>query len=87
MEDAHITKDGGVPQPGFSEEADVKIFAVFDGHGGEWCAQFVKERFENEMRKNLLDPIEGIYGRDRDKFNLCVKKALDKTFTNLDEEY
>ena len=39
------------------------------------------------MRKNLLDPIEGIYGKDRAKFNACVKKALDKTFVNLDEEY
>jgi len=39
------------------------------------------------MRKNLLDPIEGIYGKNRAKFNACVKMALDKTFVNLDEEY
>ena len=65
----------------------VSVHAVFDGHGGEWCAQFVKIRFEKEMRKNLLDPIEGIYGKNRAKFNACVKMALDKTFVNLDEEY
>ena len=65
----------------------MSVHAVFDGHGGEWCAQFVKVRFENELRLNLLDPIDGIYGKNRPNFNACVKKALDKTFYNLDEEY
>jgi hypothetical protein len=37
------------------------------------------------MRKNLLDPQEGIYGKNRPQFNACIKKALEKTFTNLDE--
>jgi serine/threonine protein phosphatase PrpC len=38
------------------------VFAVFDGHGGDWCAKFITARFEDEIKKNMLDPEEGIFG-------------------------
>lgn len=26
------------------------LFAVIDGHGGDWCAHFIRKRLENEIR-------------------------------------
>jgi len=60
---------------------------VLDGHGGPWCARLVRELFEAEIRKNLLDPIEGIYGSQRKGVNECIDRALRKTFYNIDDEY
>lgn len=47
----------------------ISIYGVLDGHGGDWCALFIRERFEDEFRKNLLDVKEGIYGTDRGGLN------------------
>lgn len=65
----------------------VSIYGVLDGHGGDWCAIFIRERFEDEMRKNLLDVKDGIYGVERESLNQCISKALCKTFHNIDEDF
>jgi protein phosphatase 1L len=28
----------------------VSLFAVLDGHGGDWCAHFLRKRLEQELR-------------------------------------
>jgi len=45
---------------------------VFDGHGGEWCAAFMKERFENQLKTFLLDPEFGLFGSQTVGFNDCI---------------
>ena len=65
----------------------ISVYGVFDGHGGEWCAQFLRKNVEAEVKKNLLDPKEGMFGIDRGGFNECVGKALKKTFQALDEDF
>ena len=32
-------------------------FAVFDGHGGDLCALFMKEKLHWHLRKYLLDEV------------------------------
>lgn len=39
------------------------------------------------MKKNLLDPIEGIYGTKRTGLSEVVQKAFNKSFSYLDEHY
>ena len=43
MEDAHIIN------PTF--DADVGLFAVFDGHGGLECAKFCERYFETKLKE------------------------------------
>lgn len=65
----------------------ISIYGVLDGHGGEWCATFIRQLFEEEIRKNLLDPVHGIYGTERKGMNECIELALKTTFFNIDEAY
>lgn len=65
----------------------ISVYAVFDGHGGDWCAKFITQRFENEIKTNMLDPVEGIFGSKQVPFNECINNVLDKSFKNLDELY
>ena len=54
----------------------ISIYGVLDGHGGDWCAHFIKQNLEKELRKNLLDPEYGIFGVERKGFNACISWAL-----------
>lgn len=63
------------------------MYAVFDGHGGDWCAKFITQRFEEEIKKNMLDPEKGLFGTKQVPFNECIHNVLDKSFKNLDERY
>jgi len=54
----------------------VSIYCVLDGHGGEWCAVFLRQRFEAEMRRQLLDEKDGIYGSERKGLSEVVSKAF-----------
>lgn len=65
----------------------ISIYSVIDGHGGDWCAVYLRQRLENEIRKNLLDPQLGIYGNQRKGLNEIVSIALKKSFSYLDEQY
>jgi serine/threonine protein phosphatase PrpC len=100
MEDAHITKDGGVSAPEFGAanlaKDDVKIFAVFDGHGGTEVANFCEKHFTEVLTQSpywklakpqevvaeaTLVEVEG--GNDSIKFT--VADALSHTFHELDQ--
>lgn len=76
MEDSYIMVQDMKLHP----ELPISIFCVLDGHGGDWCAIFLRHHLEASVRKNLLDPKEGIYGVDRGGFNECIAKALKKSF-------
>mmetsp|Transcript_11898 Transcript_11898/g.20120 ORF Transcript_11898/g.20120 Transcript_11898/m.20120 type:complete len:132 (-) Transcript_11898:401-796(-) len=65
----------------------MSVFGVLDGHGGAWCAFFMRHRFEIELRKQLLDPEEGIYGTKFKMLNESFNNAIVKTFRNVDEEF
>merc|ERR1712032_1188503 len=47
MEDSHISDMNLI-------NGNVHVFGVFDGHGGEEVAQFVKKHFTDEICKNAL---------------------------------
>jgi serine/threonine protein phosphatase PrpC len=36
---------------GLDECMKMSLFAVIDGHGGDWCAHFMRKRLEREIRK------------------------------------
>jgi serine/threonine protein phosphatase PrpC len=36
------------------------LFAVIDGHGGDWCAHYIRKRLAGELRKQLEDPLLGV---------------------------
>lgn len=65
----------------------ISVYGVLDGHGGEVCAIFIRQRFEDEFRKNLLDANWGIYGIQRESLNKCISRALKETFLNIDEDF
>jgi serine/threonine protein phosphatase PrpC len=65
----------------------ISVYSVLDGHGGEWCAVFLRKHFEAEIKKNLLDPVYGIFGSERKGLSEVVNKALTKSFKDLDQKY
>jgi len=65
----------------------VSIYCVLDGHGGEWCAVFLRQKFEAAMRKNLLDPKYGLYGTERKGLSQVADFAFKQSFKILDEHY
>lgn len=61
------------------EEVSVTYYAVFDGHGGADCAQFLRENLHIEIKNKLIDHIDGI--KDSDDVNEtlyhCIKRAFE----------
>ena len=57
------------------------IYGVFDGHGGEWCALFVRDTFEETFRKYL---IEHLYQEDEECLDQTIAKAFNDTFNSID---
>lgn len=94
MEDQHI-HFLGVPvrgPDGTKVLTDHAVFAVFDGHGGDFTSRFLKDNFldvlsrREEMVKYSLLPLEGARGRSDVNAVTLLQKALTKTFTQLDEK-
>lgn len=62
-------------------ECPLTYYAVFDGHGGPHCANFLRDNLHIELKKQFLDPIIGI----KDAVDLneaiinCIKKAFEVT--------
>lgn len=61
------------------------LFAVFDGHGGHFAAQYLKTLFPKLFVEHLVKrPPHTI--ADKKERNKVVKEALIKTFLNCDKE-
>lgn len=52
------------------------LYAVIDGHGGDWCAHFIRKRFESEFRKQLNDPVMGFRRFTQGNINECISQVL-----------
>ena len=63
------------------DEVSVTYYAVFDGHGGADCAQFLRDNLHNEIRARLLDHIDGIKDTDdiNESISTCITRAFEET--------
>lgn len=66
---------------GGSEWKLISLFAVFDGHGGPECMQYIRD--------NLIDKIKGWTKMidEAGDINEMVKILMNKTFFELDYEF
>jgi protein phosphatase 2C family protein 2/3 len=62
------------PKMSEAEWPKIQIFAVYDGHGGNQCAEYLKEHFHNEI---ILQP----------DFPHNVNAAIIKGSHKTDEKY
>jgi serine/threonine protein phosphatase PrpC len=60
----------------------VTYYAVFDGHGGAECALYLKSNLHIELKKCLLDQIDGI--KDSEDLNDSLTKSIQKAFEITD---
>jgi serine/threonine protein phosphatase PrpC len=51
-------------------------YAIFDGHGGEECAEFLRDNYHYYLRKALIDEIES---EDFDNVSDAVHKSFKKS--------
>lgn len=91
MEDQHIHQIGIPLQGRSSTLEDHAVFAVFDGHGGSFASGFLKDNFidtlsrSDDLAKYALLPQTGRSSRADANGTSLLKKALSKTFLQLDE--
>ncbi|CDW79355.1 ppp1r13b protein [Stylonychia lemnae] len=83
MEDTYIISQ----DIGIDDYLKVSLFAVIDGHGGENCAIFLRQRIEQEIRKELTDPDLGLKSKGKEGANECITNALRRAFLTLDEQF
>jgi serine/threonine protein phosphatase PrpC len=67
------------------DELSVTYYGVFDGHGGEECAKFLKEHLHIELKKCFLDSIDGI--KDSEDLNESLIKCVENSFETTDTMY
>ncbi len=64
------------------EETSVTYYAVFDGHGGPECAQFLRENLHLEIKNCFLDNIDGI--KESEDLNESLANCLMRSFEEAD---
>jgi serine/threonine protein phosphatase PrpC len=67
------------------DEISVTYYAVFDGHGGADCAQFLRDNLHIELKNRLIDQIDGI--RETEDFNQTVANCIESAFEDTDNKY
>ena len=67
------------------DELSVTYYAVFDGHGGAECAKFLRDHLHIELKKCLLDQIDGI--KDTDDLNEALIRSIENSFEITDAMY
>jgi len=83
MEDEHLVANFSLPINGHDYLAE--LFAVFDGHGGKACATFIKNNFQEQLCKTLLQfnaqglTDKGIWNALKITF-VALNKAFKKAF-------
>lgn len=66
-------------------ETSVTYYAVFDGHGGPECAEFLRDNLHLEVKKCFLDQIDGI--KESDDLNESLANCLIRAFEETDTKY
>ena len=83
MEDTYIiSHDIGV-----DDFLKVSLYSVVDGHGGNFCANFLRCRMESEIRSALVDINMGFKRAHKNGVNEAITLALKRAFIKLDEAY
>ena len=67
------------------EETSVTYYAVFDGHGGPDCANFLRDNLHLELKKIFLDNIDGI--KESDDVNESLVNCIYRAFEETDGKY
>ena len=67
------------------EDVSVTYYAVFDGHGGADCAQFLRDNLHIELKEKLLDSIDGI--KENDHINEAISNCITRAFEDADQKY
>ena len=67
---------------GLDDEVSCTYYAVFDGHGGAECANFLKDNLHIVLKQCFLDQIEGI--KDSEDLNDSIIKSIEKAFEITD---
>lgn len=67
------------------EDTCVTYYAVFDGHGGPECAQFLKDNLHLEIKRCFLDQIDGI--KEADDLNESLAASITRAFEETDFKY
>ena len=83
MEDTYLI----VNDLGIEEFMKISMYAIIDGHGGDWCAHYIRKRLPNELRKQLDDPILGFKNCKDVSINECITNVFKRTFKEIDEGY
>mmetsp|Transcript_8907 Transcript_8907/g.6672 ORF Transcript_8907/g.6672 Transcript_8907/m.6672 type:complete len:147 (-) Transcript_8907:492-932(-) len=66
-------------------ELAVTYYAVFDGHGGSQCANFLKENLHLELKRCFEDQLEGL--RDAQDLNESISFCINKAFSIADNKF
>jgi len=91
MEDKHILCDH-IPLKGGEKLTDHAIFAVFDGHGGDFTSRYLEEHFlivfsrRAELTKYASLPRTGMKSKSDVTGIQLLKQALIRTFIELDQK-
>lgn len=67
------------------EETSVTYYAVFDGHGGPDCANYLRDNLHIEIKKQFLDNIDGI--KESDDLNESLVNCINRSFEETDAKY
>jgi serine/threonine protein phosphatase PrpC len=91
MEDRHLQCDH-IPIDAMGELMDHSIFAVFDGHGGDFTSNYLHDNFlavlskRAELQKYASLPKSGMKSRSDVTGVQLLRQALVRTFVELDQE-
>ena len=66
-------------------KTQITYYAVFDGHGGQRCAEFCSQNLHLELKNQLEDVLTGI--ENSQDLNKTIQDCLKKSFQITDEKY
>ncbi|CAI2359686.1 unnamed protein product [Moneuplotes crassus] len=61
------------------------FFAVYDGHGGSFCAKYLKENFHKVLKEKLTDRFDGI--KNSKNIAKSIKNIFEDTCYHVDNEF
>lgn len=67
------------------DEVPVTYYAVFDGHGGSSCANFLRDNLHLDLKRCLTDDIDGI--KDSSDFHMTISNCITRAFEETDSKY